>query len=151
MEKNLKYIGYGIALQEVPDEISLVFNISNCPHRCKGCHSEYLWEDTGEDLMDTFQDVIKQYEENITCVCFMGGDQDIKQLKIILEYIKNLGYKTCVYSGSDDFDLFKDCLPYLDWLKIGSYKEELTVNNNIQYGIKLATSNQKMYKSGTDY
>ena len=48
---DLKYINYDIVFQEVPNEISLVFNISGCPHKCEGCHSKYLWEYTG-NLID---------------------------------------------------------------------------------------------------
>ena len=42
-------------------------------------------------------------------------------------------------------------MKYLDYIKYGSYKEELKCDNNIFYGVKLATSNQKMLKKGIDY
>ena len=45
----------------------------------------------------------------------------------------------------------EELLPFLDWVKIGRYIESLTTDNNIQYGIKLATSNQHIYKKGVDY
>ena len=45
----------------------------------------------------------------------------------------------------------EELLPFLDWVKIGRYIESLTTDNNIQYGIKLATSNQNIYKKGVDY
>ena len=38
-----------------------------------------------------------------------------------------------------------------DYIKTGSYIEELKCDDNIQYGIKLATSNQKINKKGIDY
>ena len=37
----------------------------------------------------------------------------------------------------------KECV---DYIKTGAYIPELTTNDNIQYGIKLATSNQRIYK-----
>ena len=43
----LKYVNTDIVFQEIPDEVTLAVNISNCPCRCPGCHSEYLWEDVG--------------------------------------------------------------------------------------------------------
>lgn len=83
---------------------------------------------------------------------FYGGDQNIKELNELLKYIKEkYRLKTSIYSGSDDFNLFKDSLKYLDWLKIGSYKKELSCDDNFCYGVKLATSNQKLYKKGIDY
>lgn len=148
----LKYISYSVTMQEVPDEISLVINISGCPHMCEGCHSDYLFEYKGNFIKDDLDCLIKEYNGFISCVCFMGGDQNIKELNELLKHIKEkYNLKTCVYSGSNDFNLFKDSLPYLDWLKIGSYKKELSCDNNICYGIKLATSNQRIYKKGIDY
>ena len=46
----LKYVDVMETFAEVPDEITLAINLSNCPHRCKGCHSEYLQKDIGEEL-----------------------------------------------------------------------------------------------------
>ena len=46
----LKYTNTEIVFQEFPDETTLVFNISGCPVHCKGCHSKWLWEDTGTAL-----------------------------------------------------------------------------------------------------
>ena len=45
----------------------------------------------------------------------------------------------------------KEYLQYVDYIKCGQYLKELKVNDNYQYGIKLATSNQKIYKRGVDY
>ena len=46
----LKYHSSYIGFREIPDEISLCINITNCPNNCKGCHSPWLKEDVGEDL-----------------------------------------------------------------------------------------------------
>lgn len=46
----LKYVNTGVVFQEIPDEVTLAVNISNCPCRCPGCHSRYLWGDVGEPL-----------------------------------------------------------------------------------------------------
>jgi anaerobic ribonucleoside-triphosphate reductase activating protein len=147
----LKYLGYGIALQEVPNEISLVINISGCLHHCNGCHSQYLWHYEGELIKNDIDDLILKYEDMITCVCFMGGEQNIDELLIYLKYIKSIGLKTCLYSGCDSIKDIQSLMPYLDWVKIGKYEESLRTDDNIQYDIKLATSNQNIYKKGVDY
>ena len=46
----IKYTGCAVTFSEVPDEVSLCIEISNCPGHCAGCHSPYLREDTGRDL-----------------------------------------------------------------------------------------------------
>lgn len=147
----LKYLGYSIALQEVPNEISLVFNISGCPHKCEGCHSKYLWEYEGNYVADDLENIINHYKGMITCICFMGGEQNIYELLYYLKYVKYRRLKTCLYSGCDSIEDISKLLPYLDWVKTGRYIESLLTDDNIQYGIKLATSNQKIYKKGIDY
>ena len=46
----LKYLNAPVTFAEIPDEITLCINITGCPLQCKGCHSPFLWEDTGEFL-----------------------------------------------------------------------------------------------------
>ena len=145
MLKPLKYISYAIVFQEVPNEISLVFNISGCPHHCEGCHSQYLWDYEGDNLLPiNIINVINKYKDYITCVCFMGGDQNIEELTQALKTCKNLGYKTCLYSGASEVSI--KILKYLDWIKLGKYDKKLESNNHIEHGVKLATTNQHMYK-----
>lgn len=136
----LKYTHFDIVFQEVPEEVSLVFNISGCPHKCEGCHSKYLWEYHGEYLSKDIDRILSQYQELITCVCFMGGDQNLQELSKLLYRAKNTyKLKTCVYSGSDDLSLFENLLQFIDYLKIGSYKKELG-------GLNSPTTNQRFYK-----
>ena len=72
----LKYVDTLVSFSEVPDEISLCINISNCPHNCPGCHSSYLAQDIGEELtLDKLSELIFN-NKGISCVCFMGGDAD---------------------------------------------------------------------------
>ena len=84
----LKYVNTGIVFQEIPDEVTLAINISNCPCHCPGCHSHYLWEDIGLPLdtnaIDAF---VEEYGEDITCISFMGGDSDPKGVNLLAQYI----------------------------------------------------------------
>lgn len=145
MLEPLKYISYAIVFQEVPNEITLAFNISGCPYHCEGCHSQYLWEYEGDNLLPiNMINIINKYKDYITCVCFMGGDQNIEELTEALKTCKNLGYKTCLYSGASEVSI--KILKYLDWLKLGKYDKKLESNNHIEHGVKLATTNQHMYK-----
>lgn len=147
----LKYQGFTVAFQEVPNEVSLVFNISGCPYKCKGCHSPNLWKYQGRYLSEDFDTVIYQYIDLITCVCFMGGNQNMQELKQMLITCKMKGLKTCLYTGCNDINELCDILEYCDYLKLGQYIEELKVDNYISNGVKLATRNQKFYIKGQDY
>ena len=137
--KKLKYLGYSIVFQEVPNEISLAINISGCPYKCKGCHSSYLWEYKGNYISEDLDFIIKQNLDFITCVCFFGGDQNIVELYDLLKHIRSkYELKTCLYSGQDLLSNLNKLFDVLDYIKIGSYKENLG-------GLKSITTNQRMY------
>lgn len=136
----LKYTEAEITFAEVPNEVTLCINISNCPNRCKGCHSPHLWEDIGEplDLMH-LTDLIDS-SIGITCVCIMGGDADPIEVDDIAASIKEYypGLKVAWYSGNDTIS--KDIAFWnFDYIKIGSYKEDLGPLN-------CKTTNQKFFK-----
>lgn len=133
-----------ICFQEIPDEISLSLYISNCPRHCEGCHSPWLHEDCGEDVMEKLPALLEQYKHLITCVLFMGGDDDkqIADLKLALKFCRQYNIKTALYSGSDYFTTDNELLDLLDYLKVGSYKKE--------YGsLKEKTTNQRLYQKIT--
>ena len=130
--------GYSIVFQEVPDEISLAFNIADCGHHCKGCHSPNLQKAEGQRLVDNIMDIINQYKNVITCVCFFGQGQDVNELKQCLQIVTANGYKTCLYTGDSISPIsLKENL--LDYIKIGSYNQALG-------GLDSVTTNQRMYK-----
>lgn len=117
----MKYVDTAVVFREFPDEITLCINISGCPNACIGCHSSYLSQDIGKPL-DT-QSLSKLIERNygITCVGFMGGDQDHKGIYELAKYVKdkyelNVGW----YSGKNMADIKIDLSPF-DFIKTGPY------------------------------
>lgn len=146
-DKRLKYDNYSIVFQEVPGETTLAINTTGCPHICEGCHSSHLQKYYGNNLVDDFDEIMKEYAENITCVCFMGGEQYDTDMKLLLKKVsEEYKLKTCIYSGEDTFDLFNekyaDCYKYINYLKIGSYKKELG-------GLDSPKTNQIFFKVDT--
>ena len=137
--RKLKYLGYSIVFQEVPNEITLAINISGCPYKCEGCHSHYLWKYEGNYISDDLDFIINQNLDFVTCVCFFGGDQNMEELHTLLKYIKeNYKIKTALYSGRDYLEELKQLFNVLDYIKIGSYKENLG-------GLNSKNTNQRMY------
>ena len=137
----LKIASFDIVFQEIPGEVTLALNLSNCPCHCPGCHSKHLWEDIGEELNEELLDgFIARYGSMITCVCFMGGDQAPEEVIRWAEYIKGLsgeaGLKTAWYSGRTSFPRNPRAL---DYLKLGPYIESLG-------GLKSPKTNQRLYK-----
>ena len=140
-KKSLKYLGYAIVCEEVPDEISIAFNISGCEHKCEGCHSKYLWEYKGEYIKDDLMKIISKYIGLVTCICFLGGDQNIEELFDLCKIVKDVGLKTCIYSGEESTDIFSELINHnlLDYLKVGKYEVS-------RGGLNTVGTNQVMYK-----
>ena len=135
----LKYVNYDITFQEIPDEITLCINISNCPCHCIGCHSSYLAEDIGEKL--TLDKIYKLIEnsEGITCICFMGGDSSPKEIDMFAGCIKDLyDIKVAWYSGRQELSKYIN-LKCFDFIKLGPYIEEFGPLNS-------KTTNQRFYQ-----
>lgn len=135
----IKYADTMICFQEIPDEISLSFSITNCPNNCPGCHSPYLKEDRGIPVLETLKSKLTKNRNRVTCVLFLGGDdiKQIEELKECLQICKEAGFKTGLYSGFNDIK--EELLPLLDYYKIGSYKKECG-------GLKSPKTNQRLYK-----
>ena len=136
----LKYVDTKITFSEVPNEISLCINISNCHCHCKNCHSSYLAQDIGEPLdLQHLTDLIDS-NRGISCVCIMGGDANPSEVDDIAQDIKEYypELKVGWYSGRQE--LSKDInLENFDIIKLGPYIEELGPLNS-------KTTNQRMYK-----
>lgn len=136
----LKYVDVKVTFAEVPDEVTLAINISNCPCQCKGCHSSYLAQDIGNKL--TFDELLKLYSKNsgVTCISFMGGDSEPAYINKMAEVLREgeLPVKIAWYSGRQE--LSKDInLEYFDYIKLGPYIEEFGPLNS-------RTTNQRFYE-----
>lgn len=135
----MKYVDTKVVMQEVPDEITLAINISNCPCHCKSCHSSYLAQDIGEDLSIERLTQLGTEAEGITCIAFMGGDADPKRVNRLAKWVKEgLDLKVCWYSGRDTIS-DEINLENFDYIKVGRYDEFLGPLNSI-------TTNQRLYK-----
>lgn len=118
----LKYTDTKVVFAEVPDEITLAINISNCPCNCENCHSPYLAKDIGERL--DFDSLNKIINDNfgVTCISFMGGDANPNDVNNLAEFIriKYPELKIAWYSGRQE--LSKDInLKNFDYIKLGPY------------------------------
>lgn len=136
----LKYVDAKVVFAEVPDEVTLAINISNCPCQCKGCHSSYLAQDIGTEL--TFNEVKKLIRKNsgVSCIAIMGGDAEPDKINTLASFITSHynSIKVAWYSGrqelNNNIDLF-----HFDYIKLGPYKEEFGPLNS-------RTTNQRFYK-----
>ena len=137
----LKYVNTGIVFQEIPDEVTLAINISNCPCHCPGCHSQYLWDDIGLPLdTSALDDFVVQYGRNITCIAFMGGDADPKGINLLAQYMheEHPEFHVAWYSGRTIISSAINITDF-DYIKIGPFIRHLGP-------LKTPTTNQRLYR-----
>lgn len=142
----IKHVGYDIVFQEIPDETTLAINLSLCPNHCSGCHSPYLWEDRGEELTEEALDkMVAEFVDEITCICFMGGDNDPGAVAALARHVHgHFGGKflTGWYSGKPqlpkDFDFGA-----FNFVKLGPYIPEKGPLNS-------PGTNQRLYRVSPD-
>ena len=142
----MKVASFDIVFQEIPGEVTLALNLSNCPCHCPGCHSPHLAEDIGEVVNEELLNgLLARYGSMITCVAFMGGDADPKEVARWAKFVKDRGLKTAWYSGRPAFPntpsnqvIPNTPIPF-DYVKLGPYIEALG-------GLKSNKTNQRLYK-----
>ncbi len=137
----LKYVNTGVVFQEIPDEVTLAINISNCPCRCPGCHSSYLWQNVGTPLSAMeLENLIRQCGGNITCVAFMGGDSEPAYINTLARFIHRThpSLKVAWYSGRQRVSSLVQRADF-DYIKVGPYIAHLGC-------LKERSTNQRLYK-----
>lgn len=134
----MKYVDTLVSFSEIPDEITLCINISNCPNKCEGCHSPWLQKNIGIELNNyELYDIINK-NSGISCVCFMGGDSNPEEINNLAIKIKSKNLKVGWYSGNSEIS-DKINIKNFDYIKIGPYLKD-------KGPLSDKNTNQKMYK-----
>ena len=143
------------------DGIAVSLWTVGCPHHCKGCHNQNLWDyGAGQDI--PIKTVINEIKEKINKNGFMrnfsvlGGEpldpQNIKDVDEVLKEIRAVypSIKIYLWTGytfeelSDREDV-QNVLKNVDVLIEGRYVEELRADLPLR-----GSSNQRVYIRGKD-
>ncbi len=134
--------------------------ISGCiKHPCKGCHNPELWDENfgekfTEEKIEQIKNKIKNFDLLINKICIYGGEPLEKPLNEILWLLKELKItkkEVWLFTRFEFEEVPNEIKRICDYIKCGKYDKTLKTENNIQYGVQLSTSNQKIYKKGIDY
>lgn len=134
--------------------------ISGCkaPH-CKGCHNPELFDfDVGEIFDDAkcraILSKIIEFDLLVKNVFVYGGeplDQDHHSLKTLLEAANLTGKPVWLFTKYS-LDTVPDAIKSeCAYIKCGRYDETKQSSEYSMYDIKLASTNQRIYKKGKDY
>lgn len=120
---------------------------------CAECHSPETWDfSIGENYLHQIDKILKKiYEgkEMIDWIWVYGGeplDNNLSELIDFLKKIRSTKIPLMLFTRKELEDVPSDILEQCDYIKCGAYLKNLRTDSNIQYGVKLATSNQKIYK-----
>lgn len=151
---NIAYIDYSPATK------SLDIFFTGCKGKhCSGCcNPELIDFSNGTDWknwIDKIEKYCHEYNGLIDNIFLLGGSpahQDLNEMYEFLGTIFMLNNQKIWLFAREELNEIPELFKGLcDYIKTGAYIPELTCEDNIQYNIKLATSNQKIYKKDKDY
>jgi len=136
---------------------TLEIYLSGCNVYCKNCHNPELWDfNYGNKINnETIEDLIKKINASpdlIETVWLLGGEPLAQNLFDLIYFITKIQSETKVKwwlwtsYEYDKIPLAIRDLNLFDYIKCGKYIDEKRTDGNIQFGIKLASSNQYIKK-----
>ena len=155
MQEHLQiaHIEYSIQTKSID-----IFTVG-CNGFCVGCCNPEIkdWNLGGISVDETIDKVIKlnhRFDSLIDRIFIVGGDpldgylkypNDVTKLLMELGFLEKPIY---LFTRHSIEEVPAEVKKLVQYIKTGAYIPDLTCEDNIQYGIKLATANQKIYKMG---
>jgi anaerobic ribonucleoside-triphosphate reductase activating protein len=139
------------------DKEALEIYFSGCGFHCVGCHNPELQDfDVGTDFRIAWTEIEKKVRDNplVKRVWFLGGEplhQDTFKITFMVDELHELGVEVWLFTGYSFWAIPDHIMDRFDYIKAGQYREELKVEDQIEYGITLASENQHVYKKGVEY
>ena len=128
MKEKLRVAGFlESSVSDGPGVRSVLF-FQGCSRGCPGCHNKELQGQSGG--MDASVQELVQFLLD-TCPnrkLTLSGGEPLEQyplLRDLMQELFNSGFDLCLYTGYGREEVPKDLFPYLHYLKVGDYRQEL--------------------------
>lgn len=149
-ELQFAHIEYSIRTKSID-----IFNLG-CDGNCVDCCNYNIkdWSLKGKDALQVIGKVVElttKYDKLVDRLFLLGGDPVDAYLhypKAYLDFViqlRTLHKPIYLFTRYEVKQIPIQILEVVDFVKSGAYIPELKVDNYVQYGIKLATSNQVIY------
>jgi len=124
---------------------------NNCKFNCPNCYNKELKFSPSDYINDN--EIIQEVKSNLfnkgIILAGLEWTLQAEEMFRLIELALNNQLEIILYTGMD-YDVlikkFPELLNYHIYIKTGKYIKELSTDDNIQFGVKLASSNQKKYK-----
>jgi anaerobic ribonucleoside-triphosphate reductase activating protein len=132
-------IDYNRSISDGPGIRTVVY-LQGCILHCDGCHNKNTW-DTNCGLKYDVRELAQELKEkNINKKITLSGGEPLFQKDAVIALIQELqDFDLCLYTGSNLDEVPLEILPYLHYIKVGRFKQELRCTT-IPY---IGSSNQK--------
>lgn len=150
-----------LATQYTLSTKSFEIYISGCagnPH-CKGCHNPNSWNfNLGYKFNNEYyvkiKDKILEFDSLVNNIMIFGGeplDNNHDDLINLLDKLSEFDKSIWLFTRYSLEEIPNKIKIRCEYIKCGRFDIDLLTEDNIQYGIKLASSNQHIFKKGIDY
>lgn len=128
------------------------------PH-CQGCFNPETWnfqqgKPCTQACTERLLNKIREFDILIDNVMIMGGeplDQEQPALLSLLEQLKTTRKAVWLFTKYDFASVPDSVKRVCDYVKCGRYDPSQPADNHVQYGVRLASQNQMIYRTSTEH
>lgn len=109
----LNFFTVAVDSHRIEGETMLLIFLGSCPRQCAECVSEKFKEESENQLSISILHALIENNPDITCIGFVGGDNDHNNINFLANYIHlNTNLKVCMYSSEKIDKKLVNCLDY---------------------------------------
>lgn len=106
--------------------VRTVIFFQGCDLRCNGCQNQSTWDINAGTEVEVSELATLLKKEVVNKKITFSGGEPLMQAEGLIELVKLLdGFNIAVYTGHELYDVPKELLDRIDYIKTGSFKEEL--------------------------